>query len=127
LDRAVDPQTGTITARLVFPNTKNLLRPGLTCNVRLLNNNSSTSIVIPYKAVVVQMGEYFVFVINGNKVLQKRIDIGRTINNDMVIVKAGLKSGEQIVTQGMQKLRDNSLIMLSSESKKPSKQTADVE
>ena len=45
----------------------------------------------------------------------------------MVIVKAGLKSGEQIVTQGMQKLRDNSLIMLSSESKKPSKQTADVE
>ncbi len=121
LDRAVDPQTGTITARLVFQNTKNLLRPGLTCNVRLLNNNTSKSIVIPYKAVVVQMGEYFVFVINGEKVEQKRIDIGRTINNDMVIVKAGLKPGEQIVTQGMQKLRDNSPIMLSSEGKRPSK------
>lgn len=114
LDRAVDPTTGTITARLVFSNTRNELRPGLTCNVRVLNNNTSNSIVIPYEAVVVQMGEYFVYIINGDKVLQKRIEIGRTINNNLVIVNSGLKAGEQIVTEGVQKLRDNSPIILSS-------------
>ncbi len=114
LDRAVDPQTGTITARLIFPNPKNVLRPGLTCNVRVLNNGTSNSIIIPYEAVVVQMGEYFVFVISGNKVLQKKIDLGRTINNNMVIVNDGLAPGEQIVTRGVQKLRDNSPIILSS-------------
>jgi membrane fusion protein (multidrug efflux system) len=118
LDRAVDSQTGTIIARLVFPNPKNLLRPGLTCNVRVLNNNTTNSIIIPYQAVVVQMGEYFVYVINGDKVTQKKIDIGMTINNDMVIVNSGLSAGEQIVVQGVQKLRDNSPIMLNSKDKK---------
>ena len=114
IDRAVNPQTGTITARLVFPNAKNWLKPGLTCDVRVLNNGTSKSIIIPYKSVVVQMGEYFVFVINGDKVLQKKIDIGRTINNDMVIVNDGLTPGEQIVIQGVQKLRDNSPIIIKS-------------
>ena len=112
LDRAVDPQTGTITARLEFPNPKGLLKPGLTCKVRVLNNNTSKSIIIPYKAVTVEMGEYFVFIINkDNKVLQQRIEIGRTINNDMVIVKSGLKPGEEIVTEGVQKLRNGSPVV----------------
>jgi RND family efflux transporter MFP subunit len=118
LDRAVDPQTGTITARLIFSNTKNLLRPGLNCNVNVLNNSTSNSIIIPYEAVVVQMGEYFVFVINGDKVIQKKIEIGVTINNDKVIVNDGLNAGEQIVVQGVQKLKDNSPIILNSGNKK---------
>jgi RND family efflux transporter MFP subunit len=113
MDRAVDPQTGTITARLTFPNPKNLLRPGLSCNVRVLNNNSSKSILIPYKAVVVEMGEYFVFVIHSKKVSQQKIEIGRAIN-DMIIVKDGLKPGEEIVTEGVQKLRDNSPVIVAS-------------
>ncbi len=107
LDRAVDPMTGTITARLVFPNPGTLLRPGLTCTVRMLSNDGANSIVIPYKAVTVEMGEYFVFVINGDKVNQRKIEIGRTIRNDMVIVSNGLAAGERIVVQGVQKLRDN--------------------
>ncbi|MEJ2617109.1 MAG: efflux RND transporter periplasmic adaptor subunit, partial [Ignavibacteriaceae bacterium] len=111
LDRAVDPQTGTITARLEFHNQNNILRPGLTCNVRVLNTTSPGSVIIPYKAVVVQMGEYFVFVINGKKVSQTRIETGRSIR-DMIIVTNGLKPGEQIVTEGVQKLRDNSPIVL---------------
>lgn len=119
LDRAVDIQTGTITARLEFPNKNNLLKPGLTCNVRVLNNDVSESIVIPYKAVVVQMGEYFVFVINGNKVSQRRIQIGRSIK-DNIIVENGLSAGEQIVVDGVQKLRDNSPITLSGSNKKSS-------
>ncbi len=114
LDRAVDPQTGTLIVRLEFPNPKNFLRPGLTCNVKVLNNNSSKSIVIPFKSVTVQMGEYFVFIIHNNKVSQQRIDIGRNIG-DMVIVNSGLKPGEQIVTEGVQKLRDNSPVELSQE------------
>jgi RND family efflux transporter MFP subunit len=127
LDRAVDPQTGTITARLVFPNPRNVLRPGLTCNVRVLYNNTSKSIIIPYKAVVVQMGEYFVFVVHENKVQQKKIDIGRTINNDMVIVNEGLADGEQIVIQGVQKLRDNSPVVLTSQNNNASGRAAKVE
>lgn len=113
LDRAVDPLTGTIRARLEFPNKDKLLRPGLTCSVRVLNTTSAASTLIPYKAITVQMGEYFVFVVNGNKVIQRKIDIGLPVN-DMIIVTGGLTPGEQVVTEGVQKLRDNSPIVLAS-------------
>jgi membrane fusion protein (multidrug efflux system) len=109
IDRAIDSQTGTIRVRLVFPNPKNNLRAGLTCNVRIQNESSGGSIVIPYMAVTEQMGEYFVFVVNGNKVTQKRIVLGAHVN-DEVIVKDGLQLGDRIVTEGTQRLRDNSLI-----------------
>ena len=62
IDRAVDPQTGTIRVRLIFPNPKDALKPGMSCVVRVHNEDRSPQIVIPNRAVVEQMGEYFVFV-----------------------------------------------------------------
>jgi membrane fusion protein (multidrug efflux system) len=111
LDRAVDPQTGTIRTRLIFPNSGGVLKPGLTCNVRVIYNNIMNSIIIPYKAVTEQMGEYFVFVINGNKAIQTKVNLGIPVN-DMVIVKDGLAPGDLIVTDGIQKLHDNSPVTI---------------
>ncbi len=117
MDRAVDPTTGTLTARLEFSNNNDLLKPGLTCNVRVLNYKKN-AILIPAVAVTVQMGEYFVFVVDGNKVSQRRIEVGRTIGNE-TIVNDGLKAGEQIVTEGVQKLRDGSPVMVGSPNTSP--------
>jgi RND family efflux transporter MFP subunit len=111
LDRSVDPQSGTIKTRVIFPNPKYILRAGMTCNIRVLDNNSANTVLIPFKSVVEQMGEYFVFVVNGNKVFQQKINIGRQIN-DQVIVREGLQAGDSIVTEGTQRLRDNSIITL---------------
>ena len=118
MDRAVDPLTGTITIRLIFPNPKDMLRPGLTCNVRVLQNNDSNSILIPFEAVTEQMGEYSVFKIIDGKAHQQRIEIGRTIKN-MVIVKSGLNVGDNIITQGFQTLRDNSPVIVIPSTPKP--------
>ena len=123
LDRSVDSQTGTIRIRVIFPNQKNILRAGLTCDLRVQANSSVQSLLIPYKAVVEQMGEYFVYVVNGSKVSQRRIDLGMSINN-MVIVKNGLQLGEQIVTEGVQKLRDNSPVVVMPAAAKPNGETA---
>jgi membrane fusion protein (multidrug efflux system) len=109
MDRAVDPQTGTIRIRVIFPNADNLLKPGLTCNLRIKSNSSRNSLLIPYKAVVEQMGEYFIYLVKGNTVTQRRVNLGMTIN-DMVVVKDGVQSGDQIVTEGVQKIHDNSTI-----------------
>jgi RND family efflux transporter MFP subunit len=111
LDRAVDPQTGTIRMRVIFPDAGNTLKPGLTCNLRIKSSSALNSLLIPYKAVAEQMGEYFVFVITGNKVTQRRVNLGMNIN-DMVVVKNGLQLGDQIVTEGVQKLKDNSSIVV---------------
>ncbi|HLP16197.1 MAG TPA: efflux RND transporter periplasmic adaptor subunit [Bacteroidota bacterium] len=109
LDRAVDPQTGTIRVRVEFPNPKRELRPGMTCDLRVKTDSPVQSVLIPYRAVTEQMGEYFVFVVQGNKVRQKRVTLGQTLG-EKVIVRDGLKTGETIVTEGMQRLRDNASV-----------------
>ena len=62
IDRAVDPQTGTIRVRLVFPNATQELRAGMSCVVRVHNLETTPQILIPGKAIVEQMGEYFVYI-----------------------------------------------------------------
>lgn len=62
IDRAVDPQTGTIRVRLVFPNAAFDLRAGMSCVVRVHNLEATPQIVIPSRAIVEQMGEYFVYI-----------------------------------------------------------------
>jgi membrane fusion protein (multidrug efflux system) len=111
IDRAVDPQTETIKTRLVFPNPKKELKVGMTCNVRVLNNTTH-AILIPYKAVTEQMGEFFVFVVgDSNKVSQHKIVLGSRIN-DKIVVRNGLDTDQQIVIDGMQKLREGSLVQI---------------
>ncbi len=112
IDRSVDPTTGTIRIRTTFPNPQNTLRAGLTCDLRVLNTSLTKSVVIPYKAVIEQMGEYFVFVVHGDKVSQQRVTLGMSIK-DKVIVNVGLDVGDQIVIEGVQKLRDNATVALS--------------
>jgi RND family efflux transporter MFP subunit len=115
IDRAVDPQTATIKVRLLFPNPANLLRTGMSVNLRVLNNSGAETILIPYRAVVEQMAEYFVFVVNADTVTQKKIFIGQQIR-DMVVVKSGLEENETIVLDGVQKLRNGAKVKVAAPS-----------
>ena len=121
LDRAVNPQTGTIKARLIFPNNKNLLIAGMNGTVRVKNSAVAKSILIPYKAVTEQLGEFFVYVPNdSNKVSQRKIVLGKQIGTN-VIVKDGLKDGEKVVVQGVQNLREGALINTAAPTEAPPK------
>lgn len=127
IDRAVDSQTGAIKVRLVFPNAKNILRVGMSCVVQVHNQDTQPQLVLPSKAVVEQMGEYFVFVAKDSTItdpkakadsakskkglvaMQKKVQIGQTIGPNMVI-KSGINPGDRIVTDGVQSLHDGSQI-----------------
>jgi RND family efflux transporter MFP subunit len=127
IDRAVDSQTGSIKVRLVFANPQGFLRVGMSCVVRVHNQDIQPQLVLPSKAVVEQMGEYFVFVakdsvINNPQaksdtgkrknvliVAQKKVQIGQTIGPNQVI-KSGINAGDRIVTDGVQSLHDGSQI-----------------
>jgi membrane fusion protein (multidrug efflux system) len=109
IDRAVDPQTATIKVRLLFPNPNNLLKAGMSANLQILNSSGEQSILIPYRATVEQMAEYFVFVVNSDTVAQRKVSLGKRIR-DMVVVRSGLQANEVIVIDGIQKLRDGSKI-----------------
>ncbi len=109
LDRAVDAQTGTIKTRLVFPNPKGMLKAGMTVNVRVKTDGSGSSLLIPKKALVEQMGEYFVYVVQGDSVLQQKVQTGTTLR-DQVVIREGLDEGAEIVTEGIQKLKNGSKV-----------------
>ena len=110
IDRAVDPQSGTIKTRLSFPNPKGLLKPGMSGTVKVWNDAAGT-VMVPFSSVTEQLGEFFAYVVTGDKVTQRKILLGKQLST-YIIVKEGLKEGEVIVTQGMQKLREGSAVKI---------------
>ncbi|GAB3768076.1 efflux RND transporter periplasmic adaptor subunit [Spirosoma horti] len=114
VDRAVDPQTGTLRVRVAFPNPGKELKVGINANVRVKNSTGQPQLLIPYQAVIEQMSEYFVFVVgDSSKVTQKKVSLGARIN-DKVIVKNGLNEGEVVVTEGTQKVREGAKVRVTS-------------
>lgn len=110
IDRAVDPQTGTIKTRLLFPNRAGMLKAGMNGTVRVASNAKTSSIIIPFKAVTEQLGEYFTYVVgDSSKVTQRKVELGQQIGSD-VIIRSGLQPGEKIVVEGVQNLRQGSVI-----------------
>lgn len=113
IDRAVDPQTGTIKVRLVFPNDKDMLKPGMNTTVRVKNTATKNATIIPHAAVNEQLGEFSVYVLgDSSKVHQQKIDLGTTMG-DSIIVKEGLRPGQKIVVQGIQNLHEGSVVKVS--------------
>jgi membrane fusion protein (multidrug efflux system) len=67
-------------------------------------------VVIPYKAVTEQLGEFFVYVAgDSSKVSQRRVVLGTAIGPN-IIVKEGLKEGEKIAVEGVQNLREGAVV-----------------
>ena len=111
IDRSVDPTTGTIKVRLTFPNPKDELKAGLTTNIRVKHAGGDSTLLIPYKSVVESLGEFFVFVIEDSIALQKKVSLGTRIGPN-IVVRSGLTKGQKVVTEGVQKLRDSSIVRL---------------
>jgi membrane fusion protein (multidrug efflux system) len=103
IDRAVDPQTGTITVRLTFPNPRRDLRPGMNCNIRVMNTPEGPQMLIPFKAVQEQMGEYFVFLYDKNVAKEVKVKLGPRVGPG-VIIQEGLEQGEAIIVDGIGKI-----------------------
>ena len=111
IDRAVDPQTGSIRIRITVPNHENMLKPGMSCKVLVLNANAGLQILIPFQAVLEQLGEYFVFSIKDKIVKQEKVFLGPKVNSNVIVLN-GLTGGEIIVVDGIQKLHDGSEISI---------------
>ena len=109
IDRSVDPQTGSIRVRVTVPNQEGILKPGMSCKVMVLNANAGQQVLIPFKSVMEQLGEYFVFVIEGKNVKQQKVFLGPRVSSNVIVLK-GLQGGESIVLDGIQKMHDGTEI-----------------
>jgi RND family efflux transporter MFP subunit len=106
-DRQVDIQTGSIRLAGLFPNPGNVLRPGQFGRVRFISYTRIGALLVPQKSVVELQGSYLVAVVGSdNKVTLRAVRVGER-TGPMWIVDDGLKPGEHVVVEGVQKVRDN--------------------
>jgi membrane fusion protein (multidrug efflux system) len=110
VDSRVDPATRSVTVRALLPNAQGLLKPGMFLTTRL-SRGAVDALLIPEEALVPEGGEMFVFVVQDGTVEKRRIRIGERRVGDVQVVE-GLASGESVVTEGTQKLRDGAAITL---------------
>ncbi|MDR6569695.1 membrane fusion protein, multidrug efflux system [Chitinophaga ginsengisegetis] len=111
IDRGVDNQTGTIRVRIEFNNPDDRLKDGMSCVLRVLNEQSGERLIIPYKAITEQMGEYFVFIAKDSVAAQQKVHLGPKIG-DRIVIMDGVQAGDKVITEGFQRLRDGGKIQI---------------
>jgi membrane fusion protein (multidrug efflux system) len=104
-DRAVNQQTGAIRIAGLFPNPGNILRPGEYARVRAATSIKQDALLVPQRAVSELQGSYQLAVVeNNNKVNILTVKVGARAGA-MWIIEEGLKPGERVVAEGVQKVR----------------------
>ena len=105
VDRQVDQKTGTIRVAALFPNPNNLLRPGQFARVRAVTKTKEKAILIPQRAVTEMQGSYQAAVVTPeNKVDIRPVKVGLR-SGSLWIITQGLKPGERVVVEGLQKVK----------------------
>ncbi|MBB3972685.1 efflux RND transporter periplasmic adaptor subunit [Hansschlegelia beijingensis] len=100
----VDPNTDTLTLRAVFPNPRGALIDGQFARVFAQSKDPVEALVIPQKAVLTDQGGNFVMLVEDGKAVQRRITTGANFGAD-VVVREGLKAGDEVIVDGLQRVR----------------------
>lgn len=102
---SVDPGTGTITLRAEFPNPENILLPGMFVRTELPQGTMEKALLVPQRAVMRETnGTPYVYVVEDGKIAIRRLVTHRTQGQNW-IVEEGLKPGEKVVIEGLQRIR----------------------
>jgi RND family efflux transporter MFP subunit len=105
LDNRLDPASGTIRGRAVFANPDGALTPGLFVRLRVAGNGSSRVRLVQDRAIGTDLDKKFVLVVGADNTIQYRaVSLGPLVDH-LRIVRAGLEAGEQIVVNGLQRVR----------------------
>ena len=105
VDRAVDPQTGTILVEVAFPNPGSTIRSGQFGRVRVAIDEKKGAILVPQRAVTELQGVYNVAVVKPDDTVELRmVKAGERIGT-LWVIDEGLKAGDRVVVEGVQKVR----------------------
>jgi len=101
--------TRTLQAEIEIPNSNRLLKPGMFARIEIVLLEKTGVLAIPGNAVILDQGERFVYVVEGNKAARRAIVTG--IEQDRFVeIKEGLKEGDQVVTRGQEAIRENTTL-----------------
>lgn len=109
-DRSVDVRTGAIRIATLFRNPGNLLRPGQYARVRASVMTQMGAILVPQRAVSELQGSYQIATVDdSNRVMIHAVKLGDTVGNQRIII-AGLKPGDRVIVEGLQKVRPGMVV-----------------
>ena len=113
IDNLVDSSNGTIELGATLPNLDERLWPGRYVLVHLALTVQHDAVVVPYRAVITSSIGKFVFVVKNDQTVEQRtVKVDRDRGDEAVVV-AGLRAGEQVVTDGQLQLEDGTKIEIS--------------
>ena len=105
VDNQLNPQTGTIRARAVFSNKERLFTPGLFARLRLIGSGKYRATLVLDRAIGTDQDKKFVLVLKPDSTVDYRaVQLGRVVEG-LRVVSSGLKEGERIVINGLQRAR----------------------
>jgi RND family efflux transporter MFP subunit len=109
-DRQVDVKTGTIRLAGAFDNPGGILRPGMFGRVRAVTGIAKAALLVPQRSVVEAQGSYSVVVVDSNNQASIRpVKMGERVGQ-MWVITDGIKPGEQVIAEGMQKAKEGSTV-----------------
>jgi len=110
-DVTVDPTTGSVILRIVFPNSKNFLLPGMFVRAVVEEGVNERALLIPQQAVSRNpKGEAYTLIVDAqNKVQQRLLLLDRAVG-DAWLVSSGLAAGEKVIVEGMQKVKPGAAV-----------------
>ena len=109
-DRYVDPSTASVSLRAEFPNPRHELLPGSFVRIRFPQAVNPNSISVPQRAVQIGAQGQFVLVVDAEgKVAARPVKTGSMAGEDFIITE-GLKGGEQVIVNGVQKTRPGATV-----------------
>ncbi|HEU5079786.1 MAG TPA: efflux RND transporter periplasmic adaptor subunit [Opitutaceae bacterium] len=109
-DNRVDPATGSLKFRMVFPNKSGELVPGLFARVRIPVSAPEKALLISERSIGTDQSQKFVFAVTpDHKVAYRTVKIGSS-QEGLRVVRQGLKPGEQIIVNGLQRVRPGMVV-----------------
>jgi membrane fusion protein (multidrug efflux system) len=110
-DVTVDPGTGSIALRALFPNPKGELLPGMFVRARLEEGVNPQALLVPQVGVTRdQKGVPVALVVNAEKKVERRQLVTERAVGDAWLVSEGLRAGDQVIVEGLQKVRPGALV-----------------
>ena len=105
VDNRIDPNTGTLQARAIFPNDDLTLVPGFFCKIRIPDRVEKDALLVPERAIGMdQVGSYVYVVSTGDKVERRDIKPG-TLVGTLRVVEKGLKKDDWVIVEGILRVR----------------------
>lgn len=110
VDNALDPETGTILARAVFPNQDRLMAPGFFAKVRIPGSAKYDALLVRDAAIADDQGSAFVWVIDADsKAVYRPVELG-PLYDGLRIIRKGLSPDERIVIEGLMAVRNGMIV-----------------